>query len=1037
MRVRGDHWVVTSVEQSSLPPDVLAARPADRATLVGLSNVGDDRLGDEAEVIWEREPGALVLEAATLPDVCSGRFDDPSVMAAFLDAIRWGAVASADTKVMQAPFRAGVAIEDYQLDPVVRALRAPRANLLLGDDVGLGKTVETGLTMQELILRQRVRRVIIVTPADLTVKWQRDLAEKFGLDFHIVDTASVKLLRRTHGPHANPWAVWPRTIVSLPWLRGERGTRAMDDFLPAQESFPRAFDLLVVDEAHHLAPSGGGRWAVDSQQTRTIARLAPHCENRLFLTATPHNGYRDSFAALLALLDPQRFARGTEPDRAALAEVMIRRTKDDDIFVNADGSRKFPVRHTIAMPVAYTDVERRAHALLQEYTKARRLAAGGRVAEGAASDLVTLLLKKRLFSSPAAFAATMRVHAATVAGTRDRRGGWELVPEWLTDASLSADEAVDEERDLAEEDLLGKAERVAAAANAEQVRLLDLLLVWCEEFGQAPDAKAESLVEWLRATLIDPVTGQWSDDRVVIFTEYRATQKWLKDILDAAGLGGTRLNLIFGGQDDVERQRVKDAFQAAPHRDPVRILLATDSASEGIDLQKQSWRIVNYDIPFNPNRLDQRIGRVDRYGQKHDVEVRHFVGAGWENAPAGSYEADLEFLSRVAAKIVTIRDDLGKVNRLISAAVEAHMTGHGDADSILNMVGATPSRDLLKFELQTRERVADALAALNESVENLRVAPANVERVVSVALNLANQPPLQPGPEPGTWVVGQRHGIWERATRLLPDPLDPTLVRPITFDPAVAAQLDDRVVLAHLGHPLVADATRLLRAKVWGTGVGELHRVTVCEVPAPVTGGRLAVAAFSRLVIVGGDGQRLHEEVFAAGGTIDSQNRWERLGQQRLESVLNEALDAEFVGVDAEAVEEVAADWDRIKVRVQAAYEARAGERFTSLSRALQKKETADTRRITEVLTQLEAQIEAALGDARPEQMELWDATERDQYRIDRAAWQARLREIPDEIERETANIASRYANLTSHVFPAAVVIAIPGFEVAAQGGAA
>jgi superfamily II DNA or RNA helicase len=999
--------------------------------VVSLSNVGDDRLGEDASVVWEREPGAVVMEAATLPEVFPGAYDSPARMAAFLDAVRWGAVTSADSASMQAPFRSGVRIEDYQLDPVVRALRAPRANLLLADDVGLGKSIEAGLTIQELILRQRARRIIIVVPADLTVKWQREMADKFGLDFHIVDSAAVKALRRTHGPHANPWRIWPRTIVSLAWLRGERGTRAMDDFLPSEPGLPRAFDVLIVDEAHHLAPAGKGQYAVDSQQTRAIARLAPHCENRLFLTATPHNGYRNSFAALLELLDPQRFARGTEPNQNALADVMIRRTKDDAIFVDEQGRRRFAQRLPIAVPVRFTEAEREIHALLERYAEARRSTVK-RKSAGAAADMVTLLLKKRLFSSPAAFTATLGVHAHTMqeAGTSEN-GTWDDIPEWLEDARDAAADAflLDDERDAAADDLLAKAARVTGSDPQEADRVLSDMLTWAERYGQAPDAKVKALIDWLTGTLIDPDTGVWREDRVVIFTEYRATQRWMKDLLDSAGLGGEHLALIYGGQDDNERQRIKDAFQASPDRDPIRILLATDSASEGIDLQKHCWRLVNYDIPFNPNRLDQRIGRVDRYGQTHDVEIRHFIGEGWQDTEPGSYERDLEFLSRVATKIASIREDLGKVNRLMSDAVEAHMTGDGSASHRVDTVTATPTRDLLKFELQTRERVAAAQAELQASIENLRVGPGNIERVVATALALANQPPLGPGPEPGTWTVGKRHGVWERATRNLPDPLDPDIVRPVTFDPDVAAALDDRVVLAHLGHPLVADSTRLLRARVWGTGTSDLHRVAVCTVPADTTNGRLAVAAFSRLVIVGGDGNRLHEEVFAAGGTFDEQNRWERLTVGRLEGILNEALDADTPVTDTSAADAIAADWDRVKGLLRTAYEARARERYDTLSRKLMEKRDADIARRTEQLLHLQAQIEEALRGPKPEQLDMFQQMqqdEKDQYRADRASWDARLQQIPKEIAEEAVRLNRRYEDLTSLVFPAAVVIALP-----------
>jgi hypothetical protein len=174
VRVRGQHWVVTDVHE----PDGAAG---DGQTLIDLLSVSDGGYGTELKVIWEVEPGREVLEAQTLPDVTSDSFDSPRRLATFLDAIRWSAVTSADTRRLQAPFRSGVKIEDYQLEPVARALRAPRVNLLIADDVGLGKTIEAGLTALELLLRHRASRIMVVCPAGLTVKWQDEMAEKFGL----------------------------------------------------------------------------------------------------------------------------------------------------------------------------------------------------------------------------------------------------------------------------------------------------------------------------------------------------------------------------------------------------------------------------------------------------------------------------------------------------------------------------------------------------------------------------------------------------------------------------------------------------------------------------------------------------------------------------------------------------------------------------------------------------------------------------------------------------------------------------------------
>ncbi len=171
--------------------------------LIKLSSVEDDGLGDELQVIWELEPGTSVHEKPRLPAPDS--FDEPKRLQAFLDAVRWGAVSQADDKALQSPFRSGIEIDEYQLDPVVRALSMPRVNLLIADDVGLGKTIEAGLVVQEMILRHRVRSVLIVCPSSLQTQWQEEMRDKFGLEFRIIDSEGVSRLRRERGIHVKPW----------------------------------------------------------------------------------------------------------------------------------------------------------------------------------------------------------------------------------------------------------------------------------------------------------------------------------------------------------------------------------------------------------------------------------------------------------------------------------------------------------------------------------------------------------------------------------------------------------------------------------------------------------------------------------------------------------------------------------------------------------------------------------------------------------------------------------------------------------------
>src|SRR6266540_1079030 len=479
----------------------------------------------------------------------------------------------------------------------------PRTNLLIADDVGFGKTIEAGLVVQELLLRHRARTVMVVCPASLCVKWRDEMAEKFGLEFRIVDAGLLRHLRRTRGPYANPWTHFPRLIASVDWLKRERPLRMLRDALPPVPSYPRRFDLLIVDEVHGCAPSGRGRYATDSLRTKAVRTIAPHFEHRLFLSATPHNGYPESFEALLELLDDQRFARGVRPDRAQLQRVMVRRLKSE-LPPRWDGSPRFPKRVIDRLVVPYGQEERAVHAAMAAYAASRSAAARARgEGERVAADFVLTLLKKRMFSSPAAFASTLDQHVQTMTAGRPARAIDATEEEFGDDTA--AEEATG--------DALATAAGFSASLTGEERRLLERMRAWAGRARDGGDAKVEVLLGWLQG-VVRP-GGRWNDERVIVFTEYRDTQRWLQERLVAAGLGGERLALLFGGMDERERERIKAEFQAAPGLSPVRILLATDAASEGIDLQRHCHRLVHYEIPWTPNRLEQRNGRIDRHGQ--------------------------------------------------------------------------------------------------------------------------------------------------------------------------------------------------------------------------------------------------------------------------------------------------------------------------------------------------------------------------------------------------------------------------------------
>jgi ERCC4-related helicase len=1032
VQVRSRPWVVNDVKPSTLPAPAMALPGAAPQHLLTLSSVEDDGLGEEVQVVWEVEPGAKVVERVALPEPTG--FDAPQTLDAFLDAVRWGAASTADHRNIQSPFRSGVEIEDYQLDPVVRAIQMPRANLLIADDVGLGKTIEAGMVALELIIRHRARRILVVCPSALQIQWRDQMRDKFGLDFRIVDSALMRDLRRRRGIHVNPWSHFPRLITSIDFLKRERPLRLFRETLPApgEPVYPRRYDLLICDEAHNCAPSGAGRYAADSLRTQALRELAPHFEHKLFLTATPHNGYRESFSALLELLDNQRFSRGTEPDRKQLEAVMVRRLKSDPAFAfNHLGIRRFPPRVLEPIEVPYTEEERAVHAALRTYTKLRSSRAEG-AAERFATEFVLKTLKKRLFSCPAAFLTTLEQHEKSLRTARKRATAPTHRTLQLELDRIDEDYADDTEYDEATADALDTATRLFAEPTDEEEALLAKMKDWAKRARGQRDSKAKELVRWLKEHL--KPGGKWSTERVIIFTEYRATQNWLHEVLAVEGLtDGDRLLTMYGGMDPEKREEVKAAFQTSPDISPVRILLATDAASEGLDFQNFCSRLIHYEIPWNPNRMEQRNGRVDRHGQKADkVLVYHFVGQGYNERAARGFggnasemEADLEFLMRVALKIETIREDLGKVGAVIAEQVEEAMLGRRTSlNTEKAEKEAEPIRRMLRFERDLQKQVQALMEQYRETRRELRLAPDNVRKVVEVGLALAGQPPLQPAEtEDGQscFRLPALRGSWAACAEGLEHPHTKE-IRPITFDESLARGRDD-VVLAHLNHRLPQMCLRLLRAEVWAErGRSKLQRVTARVVPNDVLD-TPAVVAHARLVVIGGDSHRLHEEIIAAGGFIRDRKWGGRLNVGQTDSALAGATEKEPSSqVEARLLELYPA----LTSPLASALEARLKDRVDGLRKRLAERADKETDDIRSILTELKKAIEAELNDPVYVQPTLFDDPETERFERNKEAMRARAKEIPGEIERETAAVRARFADPQARMFPVAVTFLIP-----------
>ena len=611
--------------------------------------------------------------------------------------------------------------------------------------------------------------------------------------------------------------------------------------------------------------------------------------------------------------------------------------------------------------------------------------------------------------------------------------------------------------------------------SAYELKLLTTMRNWASGARTFPDSKVAQLIDWLHEN-IKPA-GAWSTQRVLIFTEYRATQKWLHDLLERNGLAAPgRLLTLYGGMRTEDREAIKAAFQADPRESEVRILLATDAASEGIDLQNHCARLIHYEIPWNPNRLEQRNGRIDRHGQRaSEVNIYHFVSSKFRESVSsddvqdlnvGELDDDLEFLMRAVRKVEVIREDLGKVGPVIADQVEDAMLGRRRRlDTRSAEEKAAPLRSLLKFERKLREQIDRLREQLDESRRELSLTPQHVQSVVEIALELAGQPPLQPAilrdpnepagadvsyptsmyrpsmdsnepavgadlsrPSPmyrppiEVFYLPQLRGSWAACTEGLEHPYT-HVTRPVVFDHEKAKGRDD-VVLAHLNHRLVTMSLRLLRAEIWSPDTRrKLYRVTARTV-STLALDTPAVIAHARLLILGGDSQRLHEELMTAGGYL----REGRLVRMNVGQVQRALAESQPDSVSPQMQHRLRELWPEHRDPLMQALEARMKERATSLRNLLDERANKEINDITTILSELRTNILAELRQPEIEQLQLagFTTSEREQFERNMSALAARVEQIDTEIEQEHAAIRKRYANPQPRLFPVAITYLIP-----------
>ena len=534
-----------------------------------------------------------------------------------------------------------VALENNRIDIAPHQVKAAHQILtsydhryLIGDEVGLGKTIEAAIVIQELAARGQADRVLIVAPAPLTTQWQEELRKKFDTNYVIYDRDYVDAKRDAY-PAENVWSHEDRIITSIDFAKQE-------DMRSALENVQEEWDIALFDESHHLTARREGKRGIDKTDRYRIGEaVSETADGLLFLTGTPHNGKRDQFYFMISLLDPYRFRDEDDVNKEGLKDLMIRRLKDE--MYDADGSKMFPEKNIQTLPVSFTDEERKLYDDITEYITEHYNLASREENDAAGFEMV--LYQKRLVSSIYAIQQSLKNRMESIKAGGTDPGDLSPVTKSLLDEYREDPEMLTEsQREHVEEELGG------AVASADSDKIEQELSMVRELYNQAKaipvDSKAERLREY-----VDGILEEDPDEKILIFTEYTDTLEYLKGRV----FGDRDIAEIYGDLSQAERQR-----QFAKFEGPANVMLATDAAREGLNLQF-AHIMVNYDLPWNPTRIDQRIGRLHRYGQEETVEIRNLFFKDTRESI---------ILERLLDKIDEIEETLGMSSDVLGLVLE-------------------------------------------------------------------------------------------------------------------------------------------------------------------------------------------------------------------------------------------------------------------------------------------------------------------------------------------------------------------------------
>ncbi len=508
--------------------------------------------------------------------------------------------------VLLAPLTASVIPLPHQIRALQRATAGDRVRYLLADEVGLGKTIEAGLIMRELKLRGLIRRILVIAPKGLITQWVAELKTHFDEDFQLLIPGDFGVYHRfAPDPERNLWQAYDQLVCPLDpvkpldkrrgWSREQVAAYNRERF---EDLITAGWDLVVFDEAHRL---GGSTDQVARYRLgEALAQVTPYL---LLLSATPHQGKTDAFHRLISLLDPDNFPDLGSVTRTRVQPYVIRAEKRQTI--DAQGRPLFKPRHTRLEAIAWTSRHRQQRLLYEAVTAYVREGYNQALREKKNYLGFLMVLMQRLVTSS----------TRAIRTTLERRLEVLRAPvEQLSFMPLIEDETW---ADLDGQDQLDFFLKNQLAALKNERAEVELLLEAAQRTeASGPDAKAEALLEWLYRLQQEETDPNL---KLLIFTEFVPTQAMLYEFLTQRGIKAVCLN---GSMDIEERKQVQTQFA-----NEARVLISTDAGGEGLNLQF-CHVVINYDIPWNPMRLEQRIGRVDRIGQSYAVRAFNFVLEG-------------------------------------------------------------------------------------------------------------------------------------------------------------------------------------------------------------------------------------------------------------------------------------------------------------------------------------------------------------------------------------------------------------------------